>query len=81
MKTDEKTGRLSKSYLGPDGEIRELDAQFFREARRGRPPLPPAERKKRVSMLLDPDVIAHFKLGGRGWQTRVNAALREVAGL
>jgi uncharacterized protein (DUF4415 family) len=31
--------------------------------------------------MLDPDVIAHFKAGGRGWQTRVNAALRKAAGL
>ena len=32
-------------------------------------------------MLLDPDVLAHFKKDGKGWQTRVNAALRQAAGL
>ena len=32
-------------------------------------------------MVLDPDVIEHFKAGGRGWQTRINAALRKAAGL
>ena len=32
-------------------------------------------------MLLDPDVVAFFKKGGRGWQTRANAALRKAAGL
>ncbi len=47
----------------------------------GRPQLPDAVRKRRVTILLDPDVIAHFKTGGRGWQTRVNAALRKAAGL
>ena len=31
--------------------------------------------------MLDPDVIEHFKAGGKGWQTRVNAALRKAAGL
>jgi len=32
-------------------------------------------------MLLDPDVLAYFKQGGKGWQTRVNEALRKAAGL
>jgi uncharacterized protein (DUF4415 family) len=47
----------------------------------GRPRLPDAIRKRRVTIMLDPDVIAHFKAGGRGWQTRINAALRKAAGL
>jgi uncharacterized protein (DUF4415 family) len=34
-----------------------------------------------VSLRLDPDVIAHFRRGGRGWQSRINAALRKVAKL
>jgi len=28
-------------------------------------------------MHLDPDVIAAFKATGEGWQTRINAVLRE----
>jgi uncharacterized protein (DUF4415 family) len=32
-------------------------------------------------MFLDPDVVAHLKQGGRGWQTRANAALRKALGL
>ncbi len=64
-----------------DPDTFELDAQFFKKARRGRPPLPPSERKQQVTMLLDPDVVSYFKSKGRGWQTRVNAALRDVAGL
>jgi uncharacterized protein (DUF4415 family) len=34
-----------------------------------------------VSLRLDPDVIAHFRRGGRGWQSRINEALRKVAKL
>jgi uncharacterized protein (DUF4415 family) len=45
----------------------------------GRPPV--AQPKQQVSVRLDPDVIAHFKAGGRGWQGRLNAALRRAAGL
>ena len=32
--------------------------------------------KKPVSIRLDPDVLAYFKAGGAGYQTRINAVLR-----
>ncbi len=43
----------------------------------------PASLAPKVSttVRLDADVMDHFKSGGRGWQTRLNAALRKVAGL
>ena len=47
----------------------------------GRPPLPEAQKKQRVTMYLDPDVLARLKAGGKGWQTRANAALRQALGL
>jgi uncharacterized protein (DUF4415 family) len=66
----------------------ELDARWFEEAdafvgqqlvRRGRPR---AEKTKQpVSLRLDPEVIDWFRQGGEGWQTRINDALRKVAGL
>lgn len=69
------------SRLKPIDEIPE-EAEFLAFIRKGgRPLLPDEVRKRRVSIMLDPDVIAHFKAGGRGWQTRVNAALRKAAGL
>ena len=40
-----------------------------------------AERKRRVTMYLDPDVLDRLKAGGKGWQTRANAALRGALGL
>ena len=54
-------------------------AEFIRKG--GRPQLPERYRKRRVTIMLDPDVIEHFKAGGKGWQTRINAALRKAAGL
>jgi uncharacterized protein (DUF4415 family) len=33
--------------------------------------------KVRVSIRLSPEVIAHFKASGDGWQTRIDAALRQ----
>lgn len=44
---------------------------------RGRPA---GSDKEQVTLRLDRDVLAHFRAGGPGWQTRINDALREVAG-
>lgn len=69
-------------------EIPELTDEWFKRAdfykggkliARGRPPS--ANPKQSTSLRLDPDVIAHFRRGGRGWQSRINAALRKVAKL
>lgn len=46
--------------------------------RRGRPPLAEGEKKEAVSIRLSPDVLAHFRAGGEGWQTRIDEALRKV---
>ena len=67
--------------MDDDGEAPELDGAWFAKASRGRPKLPCELRKQRISILLDPDVITHVKSEGRGWQTRINAAFRKVAGL
>lgn len=37
--------------------------------------------KVAVSLRLDPEVISKFKAQGPGWQTRINDALRDAAGL
>lgn len=33
--------------------------------------------KKQITLRLDPDIIEFFKAGGPGYQTRMNAALRQ----
>jgi uncharacterized protein (DUF4415 family) len=69
-------------------EIPELTKEWFERATlsvggvpisRGRPKS--VAPKNAVSLRLDPDVVAHFRRGGRGWQSRINAALRKVAKL
>jgi uncharacterized protein (DUF4415 family) len=72
-------------------EIPELtDEDFARGVwHRGGKPLPHGPRgrpksaapKKPVSLRLDPDVLAHFRRSGRGWQSRINAVLRKAAKL
>ncbi len=46
---------------------------------RGRPSL--AHPKKQVTLRLDEDVIAKFRASGKGWQGRMNEALRKAAGI
>lgn len=83
-----------KSYIDDDGEVKELDAAWFREAkpldadpdlarivRQGRPPLPDEDKKQRVTIYLDRDVVERLKEDGKGWQTRANAKLRKALGL
>ncbi|WP_417839447.1 BrnA antitoxin family protein [Tritonibacter scottomollicae] len=70
-----------KSYIDEHGDAVELDDKFFAQAVRGRPPLPESERKTRVTMMLDPDVVSRLKANGKGWQTRANTLLRDALGL
>jgi uncharacterized protein (DUF4415 family) len=41
---------------------------------------PSSQKKQKINISLDPDVVAWFKeqAGGRGYQTLINAALREA---
>ncbi|MFX9273098.1 BrnA antitoxin family protein, partial [Acinetobacter baumannii] len=47
--------------------------------RRGRPRSD--NSKQAVSLRVDADVLEWFKSSGAGWQTRINEALRTLAGL
>lgn len=52
-------------------DIPETDAKFWAEARVVFP-----GRKVPVTLRLDPDIVAWFKRGGPGYQSRINAVLR-----
>lgn len=54
----------------PDALRSKLDA-----LQRGRPKA--AETKERITIRLSPDVLQSFRATGQGWQTRMDAALRE----
>ncbi|WP_308916136.1 BrnA antitoxin family protein [Jannaschia sp. LMIT008] len=70
----------TEPYTDEDGEVRELDDAFFANAVRGRPPLPPASRKRRMNLMLDPDVIEGLRARGK-MSAHVNALLRRDLGL
>jgi len=60
--------------LTPDVYAALLDMN--RQAKlRGRPKA--AVNKERVTLRLSPEVVQAFRASGKGWQTRVNEALRE----
>ena len=44
---------------------------------RGRPPVAESERKVPVKIRYDQDIVAAFRKTGKGWQTRMNQALRQ----
>lgn len=68
--TAEDFSRMRPAHeLHPDRVANEL------RRGRGRPKL--AAPKRQVTLRLDQDVIEGMRAMGRGWQVRVNAALRE----
>ncbi len=73
-------------YGTPDDENPEWTEEDFAKARPlndvlrelgyppiGRPKAPVT--KTPVNLRLDPEIVAHFKASGAGWQTRINAVL------
>jgi uncharacterized protein (DUF4415 family) len=79
-----------------DPDNPEWTEEDFARARPGREVLPPEVlaafdkarrkalaskgKKSLVSLRIDNDVLAKFKAGGPGWQTRMNEALRKAVG-
>ena len=89
MPTKKSTG--SSRWTDPD-EAPPLDRDWFERAeiREGERLVRPARAvgrpkkaasKEAINIRLDPDVLAHFRADGPGWQSRINEALRKVAGL
>jgi uncharacterized protein (DUF4415 family) len=66
-----KRGKVARLRASAEGE--KLPPELASEWRRYYKPL-----KMPVTLRLDADVLAWFKKQGRGYQTRINRALREV---
>ncbi len=45
--------------------------------KRGRPPK--SRTKQSTTLRLSAEVLEFFKIGGKGWQSRINAVLKEYA--
>jgi uncharacterized protein (DUF4415 family) len=77
-----KSAGTKNIFVDPD-DAPELTEEWFQKAdlldgtkvvRRGRPA---GKTKESQTIRFDVDVLAAFKATGKGWQTKVNNALRE----
>lgn len=79
-----------KPLIDSDGEVRELTAADMAKFRPAGDVLPSSLKKKlgvrgpqktptkeRITIRLSREVVDQFRESGEGWQTRVDAALRE----
>ena len=80
---DDDSPELSDEWFGRAQPASELLLQIvgaeaaaaMLKPKRGRPVLDAP--KQHVNIRLDADIVLAFKSRGRGWQTKVNSALRE----
>jgi uncharacterized protein (DUF4415 family) len=74
MPSDEEDAAITAAALSdPDNQPLTAE-QISQFKRRGRPV---GSNKTKVNLRLDVDILEAFKSGGDGWQTRINAALRD----
>lgn len=79
-----------KPLIDTTGEVREITAEDLKKFQPAREALPAslqrklgvrgpqrAPTKERITIRLSPDVVQRFRATGDGWQTRVDAALRD----
>ena len=65
---------LSDDMLARMRPVREAAPELIRmQKRRGRPRL--AAPKEAIKLRLSAEVLAHFRAGGPGWQTRIDETL------
>ena len=67
-------GAEDMARMRPASEVLPHIVERFRRTR-GKQRAP---TKKHISIRLDADLVAHFREGGPGWQTRLNDALRRA---
>lgn len=68
--------RLREIEAIPDDQIDTSDIPEWTEEEFANAVWHSGHGKQQVTVRLDRDVLAFFKQGGRGYQTRINAALR-----
>ncbi len=75
--TSEEDAAINAAALSdPDAQpLSDAELARLRPAR-GRPKA--AIKRPMLSMRVDPDVLAHLRASGKGWQTKVNALLRQA---
>jgi uncharacterized protein (DUF4415 family) len=77
LPSSEEDAAINAAALSdPDAQpLSDAELALLRPAR-GRPVV--AVKRPMLSMRVDPDVLAHLRASGKGWQTKVNALLRQA---
>jgi uncharacterized protein (DUF4415 family) len=71
-RVDALTEMQLEAAIASDPDWADIPRDWYKHAR----PYYPKAHKKQVTLRIDPDLLAWFKRQGRGYQTRINAALR-----
>jgi uncharacterized protein (DUF4415 family) len=71
-RVDDLTEMQLEAAIASDPDWADIPRDWYKHAK----PYYPKEHKKQVTLRIDPDVLDWFKRQGRGYQTRINAALR-----
>lgn len=72
----EESPELTIADFAKAKRMRDVMPEVVKAMKRGRPKL--ADAKVRVSLRLDPGVVAAYKATGAGWQSRINEVLKRA---
>ncbi|MGO0305655.1 BrnA antitoxin family protein [Endozoicomonas acroporae] len=73
--TDEEDAAINAGIAADPDTFEITDEMFEQKRASGRPRA--EETKERITIRLSPEVIAYFRATGKGWQTRMDDALKE----
>lgn len=76
LNTPEQNQAITQSALADEDALPCTD-DMLKTVKVGRPRLAESEKKQAVSIRLSPEVMHFFKANGKGWQSRIDDALKE----
>lgn len=76
LNTAEQDQTITNSALA-DADALPCTDDMLKTVKVGRPRLAESEKKQAVSIRLSPEVMNFFKANGKGWQSRIDDALKE----
>jgi uncharacterized protein (DUF4415 family) len=77
LPTGEEDAQINAGIASDPDTFEPTDEQLalFKPAKPGRPFA--EQNKERITIRLSPEVVAAFRASGAGWQTRIDAILKE----
>lgn len=75
MNTDEEEAAINAGIAADPDTYEPTDEEFKQFRPVGRPKA--EETKERITIRLSPEVVEFFRSTGKGWQTRIDEALKD----